>query len=69
MIDVPVASGLSSEIRRKKRTIGIIAIALILLFTVLAIAGDISFIAWIIADLVVALIANLLLRRIGRVTL
>jgi hypothetical protein len=69
VIDVPVASGLSSEIRRKKRTIGIIAIALILLFTVLAIAGDISFIAWIIADLVVALIANLLLRRIGRVTL
>ncbi|MGD0449872.1 MAG: hypothetical protein ABSA79_02310 [Candidatus Bathyarchaeia archaeon] len=66
---MPVASGLSSEIRRKKRTIGIIAIALILLFTVLAIAGDISFIAWIIADLVVALIANLLLRRIGRVTL
>ena len=66
MIDVPVASSLSPEIRRKKRTIGIVAIALILLLTVLAIAGIISFIAWIISDLVVALIANLLLRRTGR---
>jgi len=69
VIDVPLASNLSPETRRKKRTIGIIAIALILLFTVLAITGIISFIAWIIGDLVVALIANLLLRRIGRVTL
>lgn len=66
---MPVPNKLSPELRRKKRTIGIIAIALILLFTVLAIAGDISFIAWIIADLVVALIANLLLKRIGRVNL
>jgi hypothetical protein len=69
VIDVPVASNLPSEKRRKKRTIGIIAIVLILLFTVLAIARVISFIAWIIGDLVVALIANLLLRRIGRVNL
>jgi hypothetical protein len=64
-----VASNLSLEIRRKKRRIGIIAIGIILLFTVLAIAGVISFIIWIIGDLVVALIANLLLRRIGRVNL
>ncbi len=52
---------------RRKRAIGAIAIALLLLFTILAIAGLISFILWIAADLVVALIANLLLRRIGRV--
>jgi hypothetical protein len=69
VIDVSVASSLSPESRRKKRTIGIVAIALILLFTVLAIAGIISFIVWIIGDLVVALIANLLLRRAGRVNL
>jgi hypothetical protein len=69
VIDVPVASNLSTEIRRKKRTIGIIAIVLILLFTVLAIARVISLIFWIIGDLVVALIANLLLRRIGRVNI
>jgi hypothetical protein len=66
---VPKASNLSPEIRRKKRMIGIIAIALLLLFTVLAIARVISFIAWIIGDLVVALIANLLLKKIGRVNL
>lgn len=66
---MPTGSNLSPEIRRKKRTIGIIAIAIILLFTVLAIAGVISFLVWIIGDLVVALIANLLLRRIGRVNL
>ena len=69
MIDVPAGSSLSPEIRRKKRTIGIIAVALILLLTVLAFGGVISFSMWIIGDLVVALIANLLLRRIGRVNL
>jgi hypothetical protein len=61
------ASYFSPETRRKKRTIGIVAITLILLFTVLAIVGVISFIIWIAGDLIVALIANLLLRRIGRV--
>lgn len=64
-----VASNLSFEIRRKKRTVGIIAIALILLFTALAIAQVISFTVWIIGDLAVALIANLLFRRIGRINL
>lgn len=57
------------KIRRRKRTIGIIAITLLLLFTVLAILQVISFIVWVLADLVVAGIANLLLRRVGRVNL
>ena len=57
------------KIRRRKRTIGIIAITLLLLFTVLAIFQVISFIVWVLADLVVAGIANFLLRRVGRVNL
>jgi len=64
---MPAATNLAPDkLRRRKRTIGIIAIALLLLFTVLALLGAISFIVWILADLAVALIANLLLRRVGR---
>lgn len=57
------------NVRNKKRAVGVVAIALLLLFTALAFLGYIPFLVWIIADLVVAGIANLLLRRIGRVTL
>ena len=65
---MPAATNLTPDkLRRRKRTIGIIAIALLLLFTVLALLGVISFIVWILADLAVALIANVLLRRVGRV--
>ncbi len=56
------------KIRRRKRAIGVTAIVLLLLFTVLAFMQVISFITWILADLVVAGIANLLLRRIGKAT-
>ncbi len=63
---MPLATKMPNEkVRRKKRSIGVIAVALLLLFTVLAILGLISFIVWLIADVVVALVANLLLRRIG----
>ncbi len=55
-------------VKRKKNQIGVIAIALLLLFTVLAIFGVISFLIWILADLGVALVANVLLRRVGRST-
>jgi len=56
-------------VQKRKRIVGVIAIALLLLFTVLAILGYIPFIVWVLLDLVVAGIANLLFRRIGRVTL
>ena len=55
-----------SSARQKKRIIGVIAIVLLLIFTVLALAGYISIIIWVILDLAVAAIANLLFRRIGR---
>jgi len=54
------------KIRNQKRAIGIVAIALLLLFTVIAFLGWISFFVWVLADLVVAAVANLLLRRVGR---
>jgi len=60
---------LTPELRRRKRTIGIIAVVLLLIFTILALLQYISLIEWLIADLVVGLVANLLLRRIGRVIL
>jgi hypothetical protein len=54
------------KIRQRKRLIGIVAIILLLVITVLAILLHISFIFWVLADLIVAGVANLLLRRIGR---
>jgi len=50
----------------QKRAIGAIAVMLLLIFTVLYCLGWISFLVWILADLVTAVVANLLLRRIGR---
>ena len=66
---MPASEYSSDKTRNKKRAIGAIAIVLLLLFTVLAFLGYIPFLIWIIADLVVAGIANLLLRRVGRVNL
>ncbi len=57
------------KINQRKRTIGIIAITLLLVITGLAILLHISFLVWVIADLVVAGVANLLLRRVGRTPL
>ena len=56
----------SEKINQRKRTIGIIAIILLLVITGLAILFHISFLIWVVADLVVAAVANLLLRRVGR---
>ena len=66
---MPAATNLTPELRKRKRTIGIIAIALLLLFTVLALLGVITVFVWVLADLAVALIANLLLKKVGRVNL
>ncbi|MGD6851859.1 MAG: hypothetical protein ACQCN6_07365 [Candidatus Bathyarchaeia archaeon] len=54
------------QVQRKKRAVGVVAIVLLLVFTVLALIGYISIIVWVAADLVVAGVANLLFRRIGR---
>jgi hypothetical protein len=54
------------KIRKRKRAIGIVAIILLLVITILAILLKTSFIIWVLADLIVAGVANLLLRRVGR---
>jgi hypothetical protein len=57
---------MSPEVRRKKNMVGIVAIVFILVFTILWMIGYLPFLVFIIADLVVALVANALFRRIGR---
>ena len=65
----PKANFNPEKIRRRKRMIGVVAIVLLLIITVLAIFLHISFLVWVVADLAVAAIANLLLRRVGRMPL
>jgi hypothetical protein len=55
-----------AELRRKKNIVGIVAIVLLVVFTILALLGILSGWGWVIADLIVAAVANLILRRIGR---
>ena len=52
--------------RKTKVTVGAIAIAFLLLFTILGIIGVFSLEEWLIADVLVALVANLILRTVGR---
>ncbi len=59
-------STVDSRVVQQKRAVGAVAIVLLLVFTVLALTSYISLIVWVIADLVVAGVANLLFRRIGR---
>lgn len=57
---------LSSGVRKTKVIVGAIAIAFLLLFTILGITGFFSAGEWLIADIIVALVANLILRTVGR---
>lgn len=61
-----VAGNGSGSVRKKKKIVGLVAIALLLFFTVLAILGFLSVVEWIIADLIVAVAANLILKNIGK---
>ena len=54
----------SSGVRKTKVTVGAIAIAFLLLFTILAIIHVFSLEEWLIADVLVSLVANLILRTI-----
>jgi hypothetical protein len=67
---MPAKNSLNTEkINQRKRTIGVIAITLLLVITGLAILMHISFLVWVVADLVVAAVANLLLKRVGKTPL
>jgi hypothetical protein len=54
------------SVRKTKNTVGIIAIVLLMLFTVLALLRFISSTVWIIADVIVAVVANIIFRTAGR---
>ena len=55
------------KVRKQKRIIGAIAITLLVIVTIIAIATQLGFIVWVLLDVVIAGVANLLLRRVGRV--
>ena len=56
----------SGGVRKTKLAVGAIAIAFLLLFLILGIIGVFSFEEWVIADVLVALVGNLILRTVGR---
>ena len=49
-----------------KRIVGLIAIALIVVVTILAVSGVLSFLEWILAEIMIALIANIIFRVIDK---
>jgi hypothetical protein len=51
---------------KQKKVVGAVAIALLILFIILGILRLLDTLTWVIAALVVAGVANLLFRRIGR---
>jgi len=51
---------------RIKRVIGLIAVALIVMFTILFMLGTLSFIGWILSEITVTLIANILFRMVDK---
>jgi len=55
------------KVRKQKRIIGAVAITLLVIVTILAITIPLNFMVWVLIDLVIAGVANLLLRRVGRV--
>jgi hypothetical protein len=63
-----LSSSCDRGVRKTKVIVGAVAIAFLLLFTVFAFVGVFSFVEWLVADVVVALVANLVLRRVGRRT-
>ncbi|XHH08306.1 MAG: hypothetical protein ACFCUE_12145 [Candidatus Bathyarchaeia archaeon] len=57
------------KVQKQKRIIGVVAVVLLLVVTVLAIVFRVNFIVWVLVDLAIAGVANLLLRRVGKVPL
>jgi len=51
---------------RIKKVVGLIAIALVVVFTILAILDVLSFLEWILAEIIVAVIANVIFRTVDK---
>ena len=59
-------SSRSVEVRKRKRTVGFIGIALVVLFAVFLFLRIFNIIDFLIADLAVGLVANYIFRRLDR---
>jgi lysylphosphatidylglycerol synthetase-like protein (DUF2156 family) len=57
------------KVQKQKKIIGVVSIILMLIVTVFAIMRVIDIIVWILLDLAIFAVANLLLRRVGKVPL
>ncbi len=60
------SGSVSTDVRRKKQTIGVVAIALVVLFVILFFFKILNIIDFLIADLAVGLVANYVFRRLDR---
>ncbi|HUJ85194.1 MAG TPA: hypothetical protein VLV84_06265 [Candidatus Acidoferrales bacterium] len=60
------SGSVSADVRRKKQTVGVVAIAFVVLFLVLFFFGIFNIIVFVIADLIVGLAANYIFRRLDR---
>ena len=58
----------SADVRRKKQSIGVVAIALVVLFIILLFFNVLNLIDFLIADLLVGLAANYIFRRLDKQT-
>jgi hypothetical protein len=54
------------QTQKQKQLIGAIAVILLLTITTLALVNRWNFIVWVVLDLIVAGVANLLLKRLNR---
>ena len=57
------------KVQKQKKIIGIVSITLMLIVTVLAIALRMDIIIWILLDIAIFAVANLLLRKVGNAPL
>jgi uncharacterized protein (DUF486 family) len=62
------SGSVSANVRKKKQSIGVVGIALVVMFAVLLLLKILNLIDFLIADLVVGLAANYIFRRLDRQT-
>jgi hypothetical protein len=62
------SSSFSDEVKRKKQTVGAVAIAFVVLFIILLFFKLLNIIDFLILDLVVGLVANYIFRRLDKQT-
>ncbi|MGA3112699.1 MAG: hypothetical protein ABSE15_11860 [Candidatus Bathyarchaeia archaeon] len=60
------SGSVSPNVRRKKQSVGVVAIAFVVLFVFLFFFRILNIIDFLIADLIVGLVANYIFRRLDR---